>query len=215
MAKKKPLTEAQKHKIRVAAAKKAAQTRRANIPEAVKKAKAAEKRARTMEKKRRAAMEEAYQRNLAEKKKTAAWQKRSAASKKGWETRRAINRGMKVIERIRNIIASWTPQENWSNATVVKKNADRHTLSALLEGAIQRDGEKEVARRLDKNADQNLSYVDIILYNPSDDDKVDTAISNISDVINGKPLDAEESAQLNEEMEDLMNFYESTYIARV
>lgn len=214
MAKKKPLTEAQKHKIRVAAAKKAAQTRRANIPEAVKKAKAAEKRARTMEKKRKAAMEEAYQRNLAAKKQTAAWQKRSAAAKKGWETRRAIDRGMKVIKSLQEMISNWTPEKHWSDMTAAAKRDDKNTLQSLLNGAIQRDGEKEVARRLEQNADLNLNNANVILYD-SDDDRVDFALAAISSVINGQALTAKESTELSEEMEDLMNFYESTYTARV
>ena len=206
MTKKKPLTEEQKHKIRVAAAKKAAKTRKANIPEALKKAKAAEKRAKTMAKKRKALMEEAYQRNLAAKKKTAAWQKRSSAAKKGWETRRAIDRGKKVIESLRKMIDNWAPDPHWSAAMASTKTNDRNSLQNMLDSAIRQFGEKEVAKRIEADADQNLGYADTILWD-SNDDRVDSAKAHLISILNSGPVDAQQAKDIaekysREEMEE-------------
>ena len=174
----------------------------------------AQKAARTRAKTRKTRLQEAVKAHEAAKKQTAAWQKRSAAAKKGWETRRTIDRGMKVIKSLQEMIANWTPEKHWSDMTAAAKRDDKNTLQSLLNGAIQRDGEKEVAKRLEQNADQNLNNANVILYD-SDDDRVDFALAAISSVINGQALTAKESAELSEEMEDLFGFYESTYIARV
>lgn len=192
---KKPLTEEQKHRKRVAAAKKAAKTRKANIPDEVKKAKAAEKRARTMAKKRKALIEEAYQRNRAAKRQTAAFQRRSAAAKKGWETRRAIDRGMKCIDTLRKMIASWAPMPYWSESMTIVKRSDRNSLEAVLNSSIQMNGEREIAIRLEKDADVNIDYADTILWD-SNEDRVDTAKAHLYPLLTGGPIDAKKAKEM-------------------
>ena len=197
--KKKSLTEEQLHKIRSAAAKKAAKTRKANILEAVKKAKAAEKRAKTLEKKRKARMEEAYQRNLAAKKQTEKWKKRSEAAKKGWETRRTINRAKKVLKHFQDAINSWAPEPRWSQSMQAMKTADKNSLDNMLKNAIANYGEEEVAKRLEKDGDIAMNYAYEILWD-SKQEAVESAKAHLLTILNQGPLDANSAKKVAEQL---------------
>lgn len=86
---------------------------------------------------------------------------RSQASKKGWEHRSAT---YLVLANVEEMIAKWSPREEWKTWAVNMKTTHKNTLDNILKGAISARGRKEVARSLEEQASTVNGLVDDILY---------------------------------------------------
>ena len=158
----------------------------------------AQKAAKTRAATRKARLQEAVKAWEQRKKATASYAKRSAAAKKGWETRRVIERGKKVIKALRTLLDNWSPMPYWSEAFTAVKRADKNALQRLLDTAINTFGEREVAIRLEKDADLNMEAADAICYH-SNQENVENAKAHLTTVLNGGPMDANQAKKTSEE----------------
>lgn len=204
------MADLDKRAKRSAAAKKGWETRKKNMSPQARRSAAAKKGWET----RRRKMSPQERRQRAAKKgwetrrrKTPEFQRRSQAAKKGWEKRRVADRAFAVLQQVREEIENWEPEASWSNTLTANKEQDVTTVRSLLEGAIERDGEKAVAMRLENNAEHVLSAIATVLYD-SNQERVDSAVAAFANVINERALTAEESADLEDLLEDLLWFSE-------
>lgn len=122
-------------------------------------------------------------------------QERSAASRKGWRSRRAtaedymflpneiddvISNAMDLLNRMQHEIEHWSSSEQvlrkeneWKGGKRSGKNfydvkeQDKNALSRLLESAINRVGKETVARNLQARAAEAQGYLEAILYGGS------------------------------------------------
>lgn len=74
-----------------------------------------------------------------------------------------------VLQQLKDLIDSWTPDARWSSELTGLKNQDKKLLENALNFAIERDGLEVVAQRCEANADTIISVANAILYQSSGD----------------------------------------------
>lgn len=126
---------------------------------------------------------------------------RQKAAKKG-EITKAIKktknlpmRSTAVLENIRQIIREWSPAPNWSKYWIEQKTRNKNKLELILEETILQDGEQQVAKRLEDNADRIERIVNSILYG-SDEEQIQFDLVEFATILKGRPLTLSESADL-------------------
>lgn len=122
---------------------------------------------------------------------------RSRASQKGVKTRQQKyynppNEDDTVLRMVEDMIKAWAPYRNWSKYFFNVKGEHKNRLATLLYDAIAQQGRKEVARRLQAEADTVIEICDRILYS-SDIEKVDIDLTHFATILKGSPLTQEES----------------------
>lgn len=109
-----------------------------------------------------------------------------------------------VLNKIRELIDSWTPRDIWSISLAELKRKDRDLLSSTFEGIIAREGENTVAARCEENAELLVSLVEQILYDSGDSyksrgvDGVNRQIQLFAQIIMGRPLTVQESMEFTD-----------------
>lgn len=109
-----------------------------------------------------------------------------------------------VLNKIRELIDSWTPRDIWSISLAELKRKDRDLLSSTFEGIIAREGENIVAERCEANAELLVSLVEQILYDSGDSyksrgvDGVNRQIQLFAQIIMGRPLTVQESMEFTD-----------------
>lgn len=98
-----------------------------------------------------------------------------------------------ILRMVEDMIKAWAPYRNWSKYFFNVKSEDMNRLVTLLYDAISQFGRKEVARRLQAEADTVIEICDRILYS-SDIEKVDLDLTHFATILKGSPLTQEESA---------------------
>lgn len=121
---------------------------------------------------------------------------RSRASQKAVKTKQAKyappNEDDTILRMVEDMIKAWAPYRNWSKYFFNIKSEDMNRLATLLYDAISQYGRKEVARRLQAEADTVIEICDRILYS-SDIEKVDIDLTHFATILKGSPLTQEES----------------------
>lgn len=85
------------------------------------------------------------------------------AAKKSAYTQKA----KRVLRTVREMLNSWAPDPRWTKPLAdIKENA-KNSVESILEGAINRLGEKQVAYNLEKNAKEVIKLVEEIIYGKS------------------------------------------------
>lgn len=107
-----------------------------------------------------------------------------------------------ILENIRSIIHSWSPNASWSTYWQAEKSRQRNILSRLLEGAISQYGRKGVAKRLQDNAVEATQLVEFILY-ASEDEQINFAMARFARIVKGETLTLEESMEISNELDAL------------
>lgn len=86
-----------------------------------------------------------------------------AAAKKSAYTQKA----KRVLRTVREMLANWAPDPRWTQPLVNIKEEAKNSVESILEGAINRLGEKQVAYNLEKHAKEVIKLVDEIIYGQS------------------------------------------------
>lgn len=127
------------------------------------------------------------------------------------------NQTDEVLKQLEDMIDSWQPHPGWSKELIKDKTREKNTLKKILEGAIERDGRKEVANRAEQNAPELIALASEILYESGGTkfdyfnkrDKVQWDLNRVAEIINGGPLDMDESADLtdigDDDWDDMMD----------
>lgn len=111
-----------------------------------------------------------------------------------------------VLGTIRYMINQWMPAGRWSVNFREKKYRDKLALESILDRAIANEGEGIVAQRLEETGASVIAHiVDAILYD-SDSDNVKYSLNQFAEILNGSPLDAIESAEIADIMEQYENW---------
>lgn len=130
---------------------------------------------------------------------------RKRVVQKGAETKRKKNSPPHeedlVLRTIEQMIAEWSPYPNWTDYFTQAKAQDRDKLRALLDSSIASLGRKEVARRLQADAETVIVLADEILYS-SDEDAVNLDLANFASILKGSALTLEESIYFTEAAEN-------------
>lgn len=130
---------------------------------------------------------------------------RKRAAQKGVETRRKTytppHEEDLILRTIEQMIADWTPYPNWSDYFTQAKKQNRDSLRALLDSSIASHGRKEVARRLQAEAETVIALADEILYS-SDEDAVNLDLAYFATILKGSALTLEESIYFTEVAEN-------------
>lgn len=109
-----------------------------------------------------------------------------------------------VLNKIRELIDSWTPRDIWSITLTELKRKDHDLLASTFEGIIAREGENTVAARCEANAELLISLVEQILYDSGDSyksrgvDGVNRQIQLFAQIIMGRPLTVQESMEFTD-----------------
>lgn len=105
-----------------------------------------------------------------------------------------------VLQQLRDLIDSWTPDVRWSSELTGLKNQDKKLLENALNFAIERDGLEAVAQRCEANADTIISIANAILYQSSGDsyrkngrENAQINIQKIGAILLGRGLTVSES----------------------
>lgn len=105
-----------------------------------------------------------------------------------------------VLQQLRDLIDSWTPDARWSSELTGLKNQDKKLLENALNFAIERDGLEAVAQRCEANADTIISTANAILYQSSGDsyrkngrENAQINIQKIGAILLGRGLTVSES----------------------
>lgn len=161
-------------------------------------------------------------------------QERSEASRKGWERRRETamkidqfweefdneqeqreyfnsipNEEDLILKYAEDLINNWQPDPRWSPELQAIKTEDRNLLKSVLDGAIAELGRTQVARNVNKHAEEFLSLVNEILYVSGSKYKetgregVRYAIQRIRDILYDSASTVRESIELTELAEQL------------
>ena len=85
------------------------------------------------------------------------------AAKKSAYTKKAH----RVLRTVREMLANWAPDPRWTQPLVNIKEAAKNSVESILEGAINRLGEKQVAYNLEKRAKEVVKLVEDIIYGKS------------------------------------------------
>lgn len=120
------------------------------------------------------------------------------------------NQTDEVLKRLEEMIEEWQPNPAWSTDLIKDKKRERNTLKNIVDGAIKRDGRDKVAERAEDNASEIIALANEILYESGGTkfdyfNKRDTVrfdLNRIAELLNGRPLDMEESADLTDLSED-------------
>ena len=130
---------------------------------------------------------------------------RKRAAQKGAETKRKKNSPPHeedvVLRTIEQMIDQWSPLPHWSTYFTQAKSENRKSLQALLDTNIALMGRKEVARRLQAEAENVITMADEILYS-SDEDAVNLDLTHLASLLKGAPLTLEESIYFTEVAEN-------------
>lgn len=85
--------------------------------------------------------------------------KKEANKKKGPPTK-----GQVILWNIQQLLQEWVPVSTWSRDFRGWKERDKNILANLIRGAIARDGEEVIARRLQEHAEEVNGIFDRVLY---------------------------------------------------
>lgn len=99
---------------------------------------------------------------------------RRKAAKKGAETlkkkkeaakkRRPPTKGQVILWNIQQLLQEWVPVQTWSKQFAGWKERDHNILTNLIKGALERDGEEVIAKRLQDNAEEVNGIIMRVLY---------------------------------------------------
>ena len=123
-------------------------------------------------------------------------QERRFAAERGRRTRLERERGAETTGRVRlrnifDTIASLRIQYNFDAPIADLKNGHYDALTNLLNNAIFLEGEEQVINRLTEDWFNISSLLDIV-YHKSQDETVQMALSEIAEILKGRPLSDEE-----------------------
>lgn len=111
-----------------------------------------------------------------------------------------------VLENVREMIAKWEPQANWSPYFAEVKRRDKNILSNILEGAVNTEGENTVARRMERHAIEIMDIVNRTLYESGGKtgrDQVQIDLQRFSAIIMGRNLTVNESKDITDAVEQM------------
>ena len=118
------------------------------------------------------------------------------------ETEEPVYKSYVVLQQLRDLIDSWTPDARWSSELTGLKNQDKKLLENALNFAIERDGLEAVAQRCESNADTIISIANSILYQSSGDsyrkngrENAQINIQKIGAILLGRGLTVSESIE--------------------
>ena len=114
-----------------------------------------------------------------------------------------------ILRQAEDLINNWQPDPRWSPELQAIKREDRNLLKSVLDGAIADLGRTQVARNVNKHAEEFLSLVNEILYVSGSKYKdtgregVRYAIQRVRDILYDSASTVRESIELTELAEQL------------
>lgn len=113
-----------------------------------------------------------------------------------------------VIDYLSDSLENWRPIGVWSNWYAARRVQYINRLQAALNAAINRSGEKVIAKRLQQNADRVNTLVDKLIYSDSGSigtdgqSPLDPDLTELVNIINGETMDMESAAAIGDIFED-------------
>ena len=115
-----------------------------------------------------------------------------------------------ILDNVIDEISRCVPLSNWTNWFSEKKRNDKNILDRMIRGAINSEGEDEVAARLEAHAEEVNNLLQEILYgsgggdaNENGRDKINFDLVRFSTILTGRAMTVYESAELNTLVDDL------------
>lgn len=119
--------------------------------------------------------------------------------------------GEVILRNIREQIAQWSLDPSWSKDLTRLKELDKNRAENILNGAINEDGEIEVARRLKEHGKEVNAILEQVLYGSGGKgnafetgrEAVNFDLVRFSAIVKGRPLTVEESKDITDAAETL------------